>query len=108
MIAIIEEWQKDNMTFGLVLPDGWFGRPYDNSHTITWSADRPYRLLIEIDNQNLLVITKTKSFLAFVDKKDIVITNFAQVTFDRLGYGDMTPHAEVFKKGEVRLVSYTL
>ncbi|MES2397650.1 MAG: hypothetical protein V4549_16690 [Bacteroidota bacterium] len=106
MVETIENWKSKNKSFGIVLPSGWFGRPYDNFHHITWIADRKFKLLIEIDEQILLVFTKTKQFEVIHDNKDLLFKIFLRLTFDRLGYGDLTVHTETFDNGEIRFVSY--
>ena len=104
--SILENWKLKNPTFGLVLPSGWFGRPFDNHHEITWIENRKFKLLIEIDEQLLLIVTKTIEFEIYLDNKDLVIKNFLRLNFDRLGYGDLSSHLENFVTGELRFVAY--
>jgi len=105
-IEIIDKWKNENSTFGLILPTGWFGRPYDNHHSITWFEDRKYKLLIEIDEQLLIIITKSNQFEIVVNNNDLIIRNFYRLTFDRLGYGDLIAQTDFYDKGELKLVSY--
>jgi len=84
-LDILEKWQNSNPVFGIILPTGWFGRPYDNHHEITWMTDRKYKLLIEVDEQLLFILTKTIQFEIIGDNNDLVIKNFNRLTFDRLG-----------------------
>lgn len=97
-IETINNWKNDNPTFGLFLPTGWFGRPYDNHHTITWFEDRKFKLLIEVDEQLLFIITKSNQFEILTNNNDLIIRNFYRITFDRLGYGDLTAHTDFFTK----------
>ena len=53
----VTAWFDTVGTAGLQLPNGWFGRPYDNRHELTWSQARPHKLLLELDAQLLLVLT---------------------------------------------------
>lgn len=87
----------------LDLPTGPFGRPYDNLHQLTWAATRPRKLLIELDQQLLLVITGPSSFK--VEESEFSIEPFAQVTFDWQEYGNLRSHAETFSRGRVRFVA---
>lgn len=105
-IETLTNWQINNPTFGLLLPNGWFGRPYDNCHEITWIEERKYRFLIEIDEQLLFIITKSNQFEIITNNNDLIIRNFYRLTFDRLGYGDLTAHTEIFDKGELTLIAY--
>ncbi len=102
----IEKWKVENPTFGLILPSGWFGRPFDNNHNITWTADRKFKILIEVDQQLLFILTKSKQFEIKNDGNDLVFKNFYRLTFDSLGYGDLTAHTEYFDTGELKLVAY--
>jgi hypothetical protein len=104
--STIHTWQKATPSFGIILPNAWFGRPYDNQHEITWLEDRKYRLLIEVDEQMLLILTKTPQFELNVDGKDLVMSNFLRLTFERLAYSDLSMHTESFDKGELRFVGY--
>jgi hypothetical protein len=99
----MEKWFEQNEVFGLKLPDGWFGRPYDNHHRITLLEDRKHKLLIEVDEQLFFLITKPIK-CSHVDG-DLVISDFKQVTFDRQGYGDMKPHCKVYDTGALTFVA---
>jgi hypothetical protein len=102
----IQDWSDKNKGFGLELPNGWFGRPYDNIHQITWIEDRKFKLLVEIDEQLLLIFTKTKQFEVSEIDNNLILKNYLRFTFDRLGYGDLTSKLEAFENGEVKLISY--
>ena len=99
----IEKWIKKNESFGLKLPDGWFGRPYDNQHKITWMQERPNKLIIELDEQLFLIFTKPT--VVEPSGKDLTISGFKQLSFDRQGYGDMKAHCNLFRSGVVTFVS---
>ncbi|SRR5690606_21850747 len=99
----IKEWLEQNSVFGLVLPDGYFGRPHDNRHEMTWLAERDNKLIIELDNQIYLILTKPVS--CSTKGRDLIFSSFPQLVFDRQGYGDMKPDCVVYKSGEVKLVA---
>ena len=90
--------------FGLILPSGWFGRPYDNFHQLTWIEERKSKLIVEIDNQLYLIFTKPIQLE--VINNNLVITGFEQLVFDYQGYGNMKPHCELFNYGEVEFICY--
>ncbi|MBW8183204.1 hypothetical protein [Shewanella nanhaiensis] len=100
----IEHWNKSNEAFGLQLPDGWFGRPGDNQHRLTYSLERENKLILELDNQLYLIFTKP----LMIEKSgnDLVISNFKQLIFDYQGFGDMRSHNKPYGSGVVTLVSY--
>lgn len=99
----IEEWTETNQSFGIELPDGWFGRPYDNQHKITWAEERPNKIIIELDQQLFLIFTKPVTISK--SGKNLIFSDFKQLTFDRQGYDDMTAHSKSYKTGAVTLVS---
>jgi hypothetical protein len=86
---------------GLVLPTGWFGRPFDNAHELTWCEARKDRLLVELDGQQLL--TATREIGLEIAGNELVVTA-EQVVFDWIEYGTPKVHAEVFAPGSFRLV----
>ncbi|HGY9594063.1 hypothetical protein [Vibrio campbellii] len=99
----IESWIESNAVFGLKLPDGWFGRPYDNQHRLTWIAERDNKLILEFDNQ--MYLTFTKPIQLKVSDSEFIVDDFQQLTFDWQGYGDVKAHSKVYKSGSVSLVS---
>jgi hypothetical protein len=53
----VEGWFASATTASMELPDGWFGRPYDNMHRLTWATGRPDKLLLELDGQLYLILS---------------------------------------------------
>jgi hypothetical protein len=98
---------------GLLLPDGWFGgRPMENQHRLTFVAERPKRLLIELDEQVLLsfsgrpdvnVITTDHAMAR--GTPTLEISRFRQCVIEYLEYGNDAPHSRSFLDGRVLLVS---
>ncbi len=100
---IIQDWFTKAGGPSLVLPDGWFGRPFDNQHTLTYLQQRPHKLLLELDDQLLLIFTDLRS--AQVVGRDLVLAGFAQCVFDWQEYSSLAPHATIYRAGEVRFCS---
>jgi hypothetical protein len=100
----INNWYRENIAFGLIINDKWFGKPMDNAHQLTWVEERKNKIIIEIDEQLYLLITKP--FNIILDGNDLKIKDFKQLTFDRQGYGDMTPHVDIYSSGNLTLVGY--
>ena len=100
ILEAVQSWFNQDKHIGLKLPSGWFGRPYDNHHQLTFSTSRPHKLILELDQQLYLIFTEPEG--AYIEDDELVITGFKQLVFDRQGYGDMQCHAEVFSAGEVR------
>jgi hypothetical protein len=86
---------------GLVLPTGWFGRPFDNAHELTWCEARKDRLLVELDG--LLLLTATRQ-LGLETTEDELVVTAEQVVFDWIEYGTPKAHAEIFAPGSFRFV----
>jgi hypothetical protein len=82
------------------LPRGWFGRPYDNMHKLTWSIQRPNRILMEFDNQTLLTFTGATTIV--IGGSELVVANFQQLVIDWRDYGTSRGmHADIFTEGSV-------
>ncbi|MFG1811887.1 hypothetical protein [Streptomyces sp. NPDC049040] len=96
IVEAVTGWFAANGVAGLRLPRGWFGRPYDNAHRLTWSAARSGKVILELDDQLLLVLTSPGR--PQHDAGNLTLP-FAQLTFDWEGYGDRTPHAEHHEAG---------
>src|SRR6266511_1086840 len=110
----VKRWFADHEFGHLQLPDGWFGKPWDNQHALTFVVSRPERLLIEIDEQLLLVLDGPVTARTSVDPPDsagwavsaVTLENFAQCVFDRRGYGGDDWHAKVYDHGSVRFLRH--
>lgn len=88
-----------------MLQTGWFGKPFDNQHSVTNIHERPNKLIIEIDEQLYLIFTKPLNIE--ISNDDLVFRNYSQLTFDYQGYGDMESHCSLFgQPGETFFVSY--
>ena len=95
--AAIERLAAGNRLMRMRWSEGELGRPDDNLYRLTFIVARPHKLLIEFDEQVLAVLTESRLRRA----SDVeVIVSYEQLTIDRQGYGDMTPHCEYFAEGE--------
>jgi hypothetical protein len=100
-VDLISQWMERVGRAGLVLPNGWFGRPFDNMHRLTWVEQRQDRLFLELDDQLLLVLTRPQRCNAGATELTI---EAAQIVFDWREYGSRSPHVETFAGGTVKLV----
>lgn len=84
----------------VVFPDGELGRPGDNLYRLTYAEVRPHKLLLELDEQLLLVLTDVD-----LDRDGSagpeVVMRFRQATLDWQEYGSLTPHASTWQTGTV-------
>ena len=81
---------------------GWFGRPYDGIHLLSYLAVLRHKTIVELDEQLLLSFTDLK--LLDVSDAELVFKDFGQCVFDWQEYGSLTPHLDVYPSGTVTLV----
>lgn len=101
VLEAVSRWFTDYGPAGLCLPRGWFGRPHDNAHELTWSAARSRKALIELDGQLLLILTDPGQPQR--DGGNLVIP-FAHLVFDWKAYGDGALHTEQYDSGAITFV----
>jgi hypothetical protein len=58
---VIQEWLKSKRAGSLLLPDGWFGRPYDNQHILTFIREVDEVLILVLDDRVTLRFEGLKS-----------------------------------------------
>ena len=88
---------------GLILPSGWFGRPYDNLLQLTRSEAREQSLILELDGQ--LVLTFAGEPRATSTERGLLLSGFNALAWDWTEFGSAVPHHEKFLSGEVELVA---
>jgi hypothetical protein len=101
-VETIQHWFDQAKVGGLVLPDGWFGRPYDNFAPLSYLALRPHKLLLEQDDQLLLIFTELGEVR--IESSELILTDFAQLVFDWQEYGSLSPRINVYKSGVVKFI----
>jgi hypothetical protein len=77
--ATISRWFQEERGGSPELPDGWFGRPMDNVHQLTFIVQRPRKLIMELDEQLYLIFTELGSIR--IDGPEIVFSEFQQLVF---------------------------
>jgi len=104
----IVSWFSRVRVASMKLPSGWFGRPRDAFHKLTHCATLHRKLIIELDEQLLLVLTDvenaTVSSHPEQNEEWLTLSGFSNFVFDRLEYVSMAPRTEVFESGEVTFV----
>lgn len=88
---------------GLVLPSGWFGRPYDNLLQLTRSEASGEALILELDGQ--LVLTFVGEPRLTPTDRGLRLTGFTGLAWDWTEFGSAASHHEEFASGEVELVA---
>lgn len=101
----IKEWFGKRWGASMVLPDGWYGRPYDNLHTLT---------SLEQSGESLIVVLDCSIKLTFQGLKDVNITNseivfgpFEKLWFENSSMCNTSQKSTAIEyfAGEVRLVA---
>ncbi len=103
VLRVIVDWFARIKLASVELPRGWFGRPFDNLHQLTWSAALDHKVLLELDRQLLLIITDPAE--AELKDTELLIQGCAQVTLDWQEYGNLRPHVDDHGSGRVRFVA---
>jgi hypothetical protein len=110
----ITKFFERGLAVDLRLPDDWFGgRPMENQHALTFIAERPARLIIELDERILLTFTGehlsvqevTTDVLDPAGTPAIEFASFDQLVVDARLYGSPETEASIYTEGRVLLVS---
>jgi hypothetical protein len=87
----------------LKLPDGWFGRAYDNVHELTSASVSGETLTIELDDRHILSLVRPQS--ASVEDSTLRITGFERAHWSWAEYGSDIRHDEDYDGGAVEFVA---
>ncbi len=99
----VETWWHSAGLASLELPDGWFGGPGRSLHQLTRSLVIGTRVLMVLDDQLLLVITRPTA-VTHTDE-DLTIGAFEQTIFDWQEYGNNRSLVKTYNVGQIRFVS---
>ena len=100
----ITAWFTETWGGGLVLPDGWFGRPYDNIHRLESVTEKEDGLVVVLDDGQLTLKFEGSPKIE-ATKSELVFSGFQRLTFDWKEYGSMEPHSDEYGQGEVKIVA---
>lgn len=103
VLAIVREFFSRVGYAGLVLPSGWFGRPYDNLLQLTRSEASGQSLLLELDGQ--LILTFAGEPQVTSGDGGLRLGGFASLAWDWTEFGSTVSHHEEFSAGEVEFVA---
>lgn len=100
----VQRWFRDEWGGSLLLPDGWYGRPYDNQHALTLVDEAGENLTVVLDGKLRLRFEGLK--LVEARKGELVFGPFAKLRFDWEGFGDGINHGtKEYTAGEAKIVS---
>lgn len=101
---IIQKWFDDEWGGSLLLPDGWYGRPYDNQHMLTSIEESDNKLTIILDQKLKLCFEGLKSVKT--KKQELVFGQFEKLIFDCEDFSSKEQHShKEYQNGEVKLLS---
>lgn len=101
-LATVTTWFSIVRLASLELPSGWFGGPRRSLHQLTNAVAWHDRLILELDQQLLLVITAPS--VPLQQGNELVIERFDQLVFDWQEFANRRPHSEAFTSGAIRFV----
>lgn len=102
---IIGEWFAAEGGGSLVLPDGSYGRPYDNIHMLTSIDETEDGLALVLDGCLKLFFERLK-LVECVDR-NLVFSKFDRCFFEWNGIGTKGD-AKEYQSGQVKLVAHVL
>lgn len=102
--ATIRDWFDREFGGSLQLPDGLYGKPFDNQHSLTQVSEVGDETTLVLDE----LITLRFQGLAGADvrTRDLVLGPFRKLSFTARPYGSAgNPISAEYDSGEVRIVS---
>ncbi len=89
---------------GLKLPDGWFGRPFDNQHVLTAAREADDGLLLELDGRLRMMLRGPVEVVVDPGRR-LELTGFTSLSWERQDYGSSgRAHRTEYGPGTIELV----
>lgn len=100
----VQQWFRDEWGGSLLLPDGWYGRPYDNQHALTSIEEAGDTLTIVLDRKLTLRFEGLKSVKA--QKRELTFGPFEKLRFDWESFGtDGRRGTKEYQSGQVKILT---
>ncbi len=103
MKSKVRAWFRKHGGGTLYLPDGWFGRPYDNIHMLVAVTETPSSLTVVLADGVSLCFEGLKAVATCGN--DLVFIGFDRCEFVNLDDGNAVPDRRVYSGGVVRVIS---
>jgi hypothetical protein len=103
LINTIQTWFDTEWGGSMVLPDGWFGRPYDNQHALTSVQQNGSSLILVLDE--ILHLHFEGLQAVRVGEHELVFGPFDKLRFEWTPYGGGKLTTQEYLTGEVKIVS---
>ena len=101
--TIVQTWFAENFGGSLFLPDGWYGRPYDNQHNLTSIDENRDSVVIVLDNRITLQFVGLHAVKPAA--RELVFGPFAKLRVEVDSIGDGRRTLREYGSGEVKIVS---
>jgi len=102
---LMKNWIASHNEIGLILPDGWFGRPNDNILKFVAFQMDADKLRIELEEQLLLSFVGNLQISEEEDGRNLAIGKFTECIFKRKEFGSNIFREKKYVEGVVRFVS---
>jgi hypothetical protein len=100
---IIQQWFKDEWGGSLLLPDGWYGRPFDNQHSLTSVEEMDETLIMVLDQKLRLRFDGLKAVQA--KKGELTFGPFDRLHFEWESFGtDGKRGVKDYQVGEMKIL----
>jgi len=100
--AVIRSHLEGSAYVGLVLPDGWFGRPYDNMLTLDSVVLDGDELSISLDGDMRILITGDVD--TSLDGAALKIFGFSQLLWSWRPEGSSDRREQTYRSGSLQLI----
>lgn len=99
--STVQQWFNAHMGGSLYLPDGWYGRPYDNQHLLTSIAEAGNELSMTLDRNLMLKFEGIQAVNSTV--RELIFGPFSKLRFEWSENGKRL--TKEYYGGEVKIVS---
>jgi hypothetical protein len=102
--STVQHWFEKEWGGSLLLPDGWYGRPYDNQHALTSVDQNGGTLTVVLDGKLTLDFEGLKSVEARAG--ELVFGSFEKLIFHWESYGPHTSKgSKEYRSGAAKIVA---
>ena len=96
----IKKWFSKNSTFGIITPNGWIGRPYDNHHQLSSIEYSENKVLIKIKGGHIFIVTQPLKLSKLDNNLTIAGFNKLEHKYEFLS----KPRCNIYESGEMTFV----
>jgi len=100
--TIVQQWFNARFGGSLFLPDGWYGRPYDNQHMLTSIDENGDDLSMTLDNRLTLHFKGLQAVTPTA--RELIFGPFAKLRFEWDSVEGGHRQTKEYDNGEVRIV----